>query len=1080
MNENIRALFRHVAEAQPRALAIDRGGRTVSYGELEMKVSRLAAVLRDGAVGPGSVVGLFLSDPIEVITGILAVLEVGGIFCPLDPEFPEQRLVAMTSQVTPGLYVSTSRGWGRLERLVSGASRAPRIVLLDDRPVDANGFQIVRSSEGPDADSEPRPLVPFDGDAACSLYFTSGSTGRPKAILGRLKGIAHFVRWEAELLGVDRGTRVSQLAAAPFDGFLKDAFVPLCAGGVVCAPESRSLILEPARLIDWIDIEGIEILHCVPTILRAILAERPRASYFAELRWVVLAGEVVHPSDVRRMHEIFGERIRLLNLYGPTETTVTKLFYPVEPGDRDRATVPIGKAMPGAEVLLVDSRGRACRQGMVGEIYLRTPYRALGYFEEPELTDLAYVPNPLNDDPEDIVYRTGDFARLLPDGHFEFLGRRDQQVKIRGVRIEMDEVEGLLRSRPGVRDAAVVDREDAEGNKQLCAYLVLDPGVTVAAVRETLAEHLPSTMTPSVVVALDELPRTLNGKIDRRALPSLEQLRAERETDGDAAPQTPVEEILAGIWAEVLRLPQVGRDDAFFELGGHSLLATQILARIRHTFAVELLLRDLFEAPTVAQLAQRVEQALAAGSTVVTEPIPRVPRDGELPLSYSQQRMWMLEQLSAGSSAFHIPIGLRLMGALSVTALEQTFAEIIRRHEILRTRFPARDGLPRQVIEPAHRLPMPWVDLRSLPSDRGQEELRRIAAAELRRRFDLETGPLVRIALARLGADEHVLIGALHHMVGDAWSFDILVREITLLYDAFVHQRPSPLPELEIQYADVASWQRRWLTGPVLDKRLAYWRRQLEGAPEQLALPQSRRRSSVQTFRGHRLPVIFSPQLTSELRALSRHEGTTLYMTLLTAFLVLLSKYSGQEDLVVGSVIANRERTEVEALIGFLANTLVLRFDLSGNPTVSELLARVRDVCLGAYTHQLPPEKLLEDSGQTRADHRLFDVWFQLETARRERLELAGIEWEPFETERAETRFELSLVLEEDEHQVRGEMEVDAELFDTDMVLALLEHLESVVVTMSAHPQTPIGDLSLASRQDLDLANQAWNAPLEL
>jgi acyl carrier protein len=682
----------------------------------------------------------------------------------------------------------------------------------------------------------------------------------------------------------------------------------------------------------------------------------------------------------------------------------------------------------------------------VGEIYLRTPYRALGYYEEPELTRQAFVPNPFGDDPADLVFRTGDYGRLLWDGNLEYLGRRDDQVKIRGVRVELGEIENLLRSHAGVQDVAVVDRDDADGNKYLCAYLVLAGGVATGELREHLSAHLPELMVPSAFVAMAELPRTLNGKIDRKALPTLEQVQAGRQDQEESRARTPVEEILGGIWCEVLRIPQVGLAGNFFELGGHSLLATQIISRVRESLGVELPLRVLFEAPTLVALASRIER----GSGVMPEEpaITPAPRDGDLPLSYPQQRMWLLEQLSAGSSAFNLPLGLRLRGPLSVAALERTFSEVIRRHEILRTTFPVRNGVPSQVIGPAASVSLPLVDLSGLEEGARECQALRIATENARRPFDLTSGPLVRTYLLRLGEAEHVVVCTMHHLVGDAWSFDVLTAELSRLYGSFGQGEPSPLPELPIQYVDYAVWQRQWLTGAVLESRLAYWNRQLAGAPSGLSLPRSRPPAAVQSFRGARLQMVLPRELTEGLRALSRREGTTLFMTMLGGFLALLHQYTGEKDLVVGSVIANRDRAEVEKLIGFLATTLVLRVDLSGSPSFRELLGRVREVCLGAYAHQLPPEKLREEQ-QGPGGQRLFDVWFQMESAQRERLDLAGLEWERFAGERGNVRFELSLVLEESGEDVRGEMEYDADVFASGTIAQMAEDYSSLLTEMT-------------------------------
>ena len=1044
MSHAVHELFSAVAGRHAARTAIERAGRRTTYGELESRANRLAHRLVEEGLAIGDVVALIARDPAEVVTGILGVLKAGGVFMPMDPAFPVPRLRLMAAQVAPRWAVV---GDGPEE--LAAAVLDPSVRVLGPTGGDRPGW------------SEEPPAVTTGPESPCSIYFTSGSTGRPKAILGRLKGIAHFVQWEADLLDVGAATRVSQLASPAFDGFLKDVFVPLLAGGVACVPESRDLLLDAARLIDWLDVEGVEILHCVPSLLRAMLHETLDPQYFAPMRWVVLAGEVLQRSDVRRWREVFGDRIRMLNLYGPTETTVTKLYHVVGDGDVERNSIPIGRPMPGAAALVLDSRDRPCGVGDVGEIVLRTPYRSLGYYGDPDLTRRSFVPNPFSEDPDDLVYRTGDYGRLLEDGGFEFLGRRDQQVQVRGVRAELGEIEGWILEHPGVEEAAVVDRADGDGNTFLCAYVVPAAGADAerlaGELRTFLGEQLPEALVPSAFIPMAELPRTLGGKIDRRALPTLEQIRDRRSGGAEAEPRSPMEEILAGIWCQVLRLPRVGRDDHFFELGGHSLLATQVILRLRQTLGVDLSLRSLFEAPTVSRLAVAVERARQAGGGPELEPIRAAQRNGDVPLSYPQQRMWLLEKLSAGSAAFNLAVGLRVCGALDLGALARTFGEVVRRHEVLRTTFPVRDGVPAQVVSPPRPPAMPVCDLAGLEGSRREAEARRLAAADARRSFDLARGPLVRLRVLRLAAAEHLVTVAMHHLVGDAWSFGVLTSEVSRLYDSFRRGQPSPLGELPIQYADYALWQRRWLSGEVLERRLEYWRRTLAGAPTSLSLPQDRTRAALQSFHGRRLPVVLESPLASALRALGRREGASLYMTALTGFLVLLSQYTGQRDLVVGSVIANRERAEVAKLIGFFANTLVLRVDLGEGATYADLLRRVREACLGAYAHQLPPEKLAEVlPGRATMGDRLFDVWFQMESAPRESLELAGVEWEPYDIERRSTRFELSLVLEEEGDAIRGEMEYDANLFDPALIRQMREDFTGVLEEMTSDAEQRI------------------------
>ncbi|HEY0411492.1 MAG TPA: condensation domain-containing protein, partial [Candidatus Dormibacteraeota bacterium] len=547
------------------------------------------------------------------------------------------------------------------------------------------------------------------------------------------------------------------------------------------------------------------------------------------------------------------------------------------------------------------------------------------------------------------MYRTGDRLRWKADGRLEFIGRVDEQVKIRGFRIEPGEIEAVLSSHAEVREARVIVREDEPGEQRLVAYVVGEADAD--ALREHLRRSLPEYMVPSVFVALERIPLTPNGKLDVKALPAPDLASAGERY---VAPRTPAEEVLAEIWAEVLRLERVGVEESFFALGGHSLLATRVISRVRQVFGVEMPLRALFEGPTVAELAGRVEEIRRAGAPALPPVVP-TERTAALPLSFAQERLWFIDRLDPGSAVYNIPVAWRLEGALDQAALERSLGEIVRRHEALRTVFAEVDEAPVQVVAPFGAFALPVEDLSGLGEADREAAVRRRAGEEAARPFDLSEGPLFRAALLRLAAEDHVLLLVVHHIVSDGWSMGVLYRELSVLYEAYREGRTSPLPELGVQYADYAAWQREHLRGEVLDRQLAYWKERLAGAPELLEVPTDHPRPAVQTFRGAHERIQLSVELLERLQALGRSEGATLYMVLLGAFQVLLSKYSGSDDVVVGSPIAGRTRGEVEALIGFFVNTLVLRADLSGEPTFLDLLRRVRATALAAYAHQDVP-----------------------------------------------------------------------------------------------------------------------------
>ncbi|HEX8148208.1 MAG TPA: amino acid adenylation domain-containing protein [Pyrinomonadaceae bacterium] len=1059
--QSIQEIFSGVAESHARRVAFERGGRLVTYRELEDESNRLANFLISSGAEKGSIVAIMAADPARVLASIIAVLKAGCVFAPFDPLMPDKRLKAMAGQITPRWFVIEAEHFGRVSEITAGTGGGVRVVCAD-------GAEPGGGTRGPLTvvgglaryTRTERPAVESEPDDMCSIFFTSGSTGVPKGIAGRLKGIAHFALWEAGALGVTAGTRVSQLTSPCFDGFLKDVFVPLCAGGTTCAPESREVALDARALAEWIGASRINVLHCVPSLFRSLTNVGLGPDDFPDLRHVVLAGEPLLPADVGRWADVFGERIRLLNLYGPTETTVTKLFHFVRASDRERRRVPIGKAMPGAAALVVDERGGVCPPGEVGEILIRTPYRALGYYNRPELTAAAFVPNPFGDDPRDVVYRTGDYGRLLEDGDLEFVGREDQQVKIRGVRIELGEVENLLRAHGGVRDVAVIDREDSVGNKYLCAYVVLAGGVEPDALKEHLALSLPAFMMPSAFVRLDALPRTLNGKLDRKALPA-PGTAAAGAGDAYVPPRTASEEVVAGVWADVLGVERVGVHDNFFDLGGHSLLATQVISRVRSALGAEVALRRLFEGPTVVALAAAAESALRDGAAAPPR-LERAPRAGDLPLSFAQQRLWFLDQLEPGSAFYNVPAAVRLRGRLDADAFWRALDEVVRRHEALRTHFRDVNGRPAQVVSPPCPLPRVVSDLSALPEQERERAAADSASEWATLPFDLARGPLLRVRLLRLGDEEHVVLFTMHHIVGDLWSMGVLVREMATLYEAFSHGLPSPLAELPVQYADYAVWQRAWLQGEVLAEQLAYWRRQLAGAPALLELPTDRPRAE-QTFKGARVDLALPRSLGVELKALGRREGVTLFMTLLAAFGATLHNRARQTDILIGTPVANRQRTEVENLIGFFLNTLVLRINFAGDPSFRELLRRVREVALGAYAHQdVPFEKLVEELRPERSlsHNPLFQVAFTLDQFPAHESKLGDLTLSPVETDKGTTQFDLVLRLADTPAGVAGTLQYMTGLFEEGTVRRLVTHFESVLRLAVARPDVRLGEVA--------------------
>ncbi|HKP86187.1 MAG TPA: condensation domain-containing protein, partial [Blastocatellia bacterium] len=701
---------------------------------------------------------------------------------------------------------------------------------------------------------------------------------------------------------------------------------------------------------------------------------------------------------------------------------------------------------------------------------------ARSYFNDAELTAEKFTPDPFGDEPGARLYKTGDLGRYLADGNISYLGRADQQVKIRGFRVEPGEVEVVLRQHPDVLDAAVVPQEDSKGNNKLVAYVVWDTREQVGEVRNFLKSKLPEYMLPAVFVPLASLPMNANGKLDRQALPIVEGLGSQ-SGENYVAPRNAVEEILAGLWSEVLAVTGVGVNDSFFESGGHSLLATQLVSRVREAFQIDLPLRRLFESPTIASMAGHINAALGAGEIFKAPPIERAPRDKALALSFAQQRLWFFDRLQPGSPLYNVPSALLVKGDLNVTALRQSLNEIVKRHEALRTTFAANGGEPVQTIAQDVYVPLPVVDLTSLREGERDSEAKRLTLEEGQQPFDISRGPLMRAKLLRTNDDTHVLLLTVHHIVFDGWSGRVFVTELGELYNSLSAGEAASLPALGIQYSDFAHWQREWMRGEVLASQLSYWTEQLESL-SRLDVPTDFPGREAESFKGARQTFLVAKELAGSLNELSRRKGVTLFMLLLAAFDALLHRYSRQEDIVVGTPIANRNRTEIEGLIGMFVNTLAIRVNLGGNPTFNELLGRVREAALGAYAHQdLPFEKLVEELHLERDARRnpVFQVMFVLHNTPMPPLQLTGLTLSPLDVETGTAKFSLTLSMMESEEGLIGSLEYNTDLFKASTIEHMVCGFETLLESIVSGPDRRVDSLPMLTESESRQLLVEWN-----
>jgi amino acid adenylation domain-containing protein len=1044
----IHELFEQQAVQTPDHVAVVFNDDEVSYRELNEQANQLAHYLQRLGLGPETVVGICLERSLEMIVALLGVLKAGAAYLPLDPDYPPERLSFMLADAEVPVLLTTTQLKDRL------AIEAATVICLD-----TEWERIAKHSN-------ENPVSDVSGNNLAYVIYTSGSTGKPKGALNTHAAIYNRLCWMQEAYGLTPADHILQKTPFSFDVSVWEFFWPLLTGArlVGARPGGHR---DAAFLVELIKQEQITTLHFVPAMLQVFLAAEG-VEACTSLRRVICSGEAL----ARELQDRFFARlpqVELHNLYGPTEAAVDVTFWACDAAGNHTA-VPIGRPVANTQIYLVDKYNQLVPVGVPGELYIGGVQLARGYHKRAALSAERFVPDPFSGVPGARLYRTGDLARYLSDGSIEYLGRLDFQVKIRGFRVELGEIEAALGEHPIVRDVVVVMREDTPqmtNDKRIVAYVVLNRECAAPAdeLRRTAKDKLPSFMIPASFVFLPELPLTPNGKIDRGSLPAPEQQMIGEPAGGYVAPRDLVEELIAVVWATVLGVERVGIHDNFFELGGHSILGAQVISRVQKAFKTELPLRLLFEFPTVAAFAEQMA-AIRKDDVATPPPIEPVSRTEDLPLSFAQQRLWFLDQLEPGLPAYNMPGAVRISGVLDRAVLEKSLSEIVRRHEILRTSFPVRGGAPVQFVAAATPLDLPVIDLRELPPSQRDTQFDQIVTPEAHAPFDLARGPLLRVKLVRRSADEHVLLVTMHHIVSDGWSLDLFLRELATLYQAYAEGLDSPLPELPVQYADFASWQRKWLQDEKLDSLLAYWVKQLKGAPPVLELPADHARPAVRSFNGTRQSLLLPPILTAELKRLSRQEGVTLFMVLAAAFKVLLYRYSGQTDIVVGTVSANRNQAEIEELIGFFVNTLVLRTDLAETRTFRALLGKIRETVIDGCTHQdLPFEKLVEELQPERDVSRtpLFQVMLVQQKELTAEFDAAGVCFRPVEVETMTTKFDLTLNFAEADQELRLTLEYSTDLFEAATPRRMLGHLQTLLEGAVANPDAQISELPLLS-----------------
>ena len=1049
----------------PAAIAVVMEDRSLSYGELNARANRLAHHLRDLGVGPEVPVAICVERSLDTVVGLVAVLKAGGAYVPMDPAYPVERLAFMIRDSAPAVVLTHGPAWSVLKAAASGMMLCPPVL---DMAADAEVWQH-RSSNNP-----APAAVGLTARNLAYVIYTSGSTGTPKGVMVEHSGAIALSSAYNDTYGLRPGLSHLQMASFSFDVFSGDVIRALGSGGrlVICP---RAALLDSTLLLQLVLDCSINVAEFVPVVLGRLIDEAELGGHRLEsFKTLVCSSDRWSLADARRITTLCGQQTRIFNTYGVTEATIDSTFFAFldlsESGFQD---IPIGKPFANTRVYILDTHGEPVPPGVIGEIHIGGVGVARGYLNRPELTAERFLSNPSVDSGR--LYKTGDLGRYLADGNIELLGRNDFQVKIRGFRIELDEIVSRLATHPQVREAVVVAREDKLGEKRLEAYYVAKGGTLPGAeeLREHLLTVLPEHMVPAAYVRLDALPLTPNGKVDRAALPRPEGDTYYATRDYEA-PRGPVEAELAIIWADLLDIEQVGRNDNFFELGGHSLMAMRVISRVGQKMGRRAFLMDLFSRPTVARFAETMDGAVDSG----IDPIVTADRNVPLELSFAQQRLWFLSQLENASEAYHIPLSLKLSGHLDEQALRGALDQVVARHETLRTTFTDIDGDVFQKIGPLDQgFLLSRHDLTG--SADFELQISALIEAEAAAPFNMAIGPLGRGRLIHVASDEHILLITLHHIVADGWSMNILAQELTALYNASVRNQAEPLRALPVQYADYAAWQRRWFTGDMLARQSAYWRNALAGAPALIEIPTDRHRPPRQDYRGATVRFRVEARLCSGLRDLSRRQGTTLFTVVLAAWAVVLYRLCSQEDVVIGLPTAGRTRAEVEGLIGFFVNTLALRINLSGDPTLSNLLDRVKTASSQAQNHQdIPFDQVVEQLQPIRSlSHApVFQVMFNWQNEGEGKLDLFGLQVGPAPQASQKSKFDLTLSFTEEDDLLVGTLGYASALFDKETIERYAGYVKSVMNAMITDIDRSVKAVSLLSPSEKHRLLVEWNA----
>ena len=1059
--------FEYQVTLQESSNAIVCSDGCYTYDKLNKLANQIAHTLIEAGIESKkqSIVGLFFSSGHNYVASLLGVAKAGAAFLPLSPDLPDDRLAGYIKKADCSYLITDRNHVPALQKVIDSISSSAQIVTLDQC--------LEQTKQG-----NPGIAVgPADG---CYVMFTSGSTGQPKAILGQQRGLSHFLRWELETLQLDSTVRSSWLAPVSFDVSLRDILVPLMAGGTLFWPDENTR-MQPHRLVTWLQENKINLMHCVPTVLRlltnALQESTTTLPAFPDMRFILIAGEPLFGFDIEKWRNNAGSNHELINLYGPSETTLAKLYYRIKQVPTNlQQVIPIGIPLPHASVVILRD-GTECTVGEIGEIYLRTPHRSLGYLNDPELTASAFIQNPLNLNSEDILYKTGDMGRLLEDGNVECLGREDNQIKINGIRIEYAEIENALRSVPGIHHCACSLHYFSDQRTLLVAYYTRSDNSTepleLSEIRNQLDTLLPVVMHPQRFILLKNIPETISGKVNRKALPKPDELYYENSDFNQ--PETKTEKSLASIWSELLGIKLVGIDTSFSTLGGDSLRAIKVLMKIYQTFHVEISLGDFFQNNTIRNIGKILDKVKLEQTNEIIE---KLPEADSYDVSPSQKRLWRLHQMGIAPDAYNLPMAYYISGQLEVEIFKEAFDILVDRHEALRTIFKDDNGTIRQVVLPKLNWQLEIDDIQF--NENNNVRINNLVKLNAEYNFNLSAGPLFRLSLIKLpkendtGLERYLLIFNVHHIISDVWSLTIMVRELSHLYESLKLKTSPTLSALRIQQRDITSWQEKYLNSEKGKNDATYWQNHFHNVPVPLDLPTDRSRPAVQTFNGKTIRKVLPLETSDLLREFANTEKVTLFVVLNTLTKILLMRYSGQNDIVTGSPVAGRNHYEMENQIGYFVNIIALNDTFNSEDNFKISLKKSNSTISEALIHQQYPfDSLVESLNLMRDMSRspLFDVMVVVDTFDSFDLNLHGLEIKKFTEENNWnfSRYDLVFHFQTEAGQIILDINYNSDLFDYDRAIKLSNHFENLTKSALLSPNSPIGKLNLLSKSELEI-----------